>query len=259
MRVAADREGTHGSLGPIDAAGLRQQICDRLREAIWDGGLAAGSRLNEQQVADQMGVSRPPLREAIRVLEQEGLIESVPRRGAFVRMFTSQDISEIYAVRCALEGMAAELAMAAATDEIGALEEQIVRIKQAERVDLRAAIALDFEFHRSLVRLSGNSRLALLWEQVAGQLRLAITLVDPAFFQAGYVESTHGALINAIRRRDRGESVRLTRMLLDVGRSLGDRWDDEATKFRVLKEGNTTSPSTPAAPFWARSEHGNNA
>jgi DNA-binding GntR family transcriptional regulator len=212
----------------VGNSGLRQEISDILRDAIWNGRLRPGQRLNEQWLATEIGVSRPPLREAIRVLEQEGLVVSIPRRGAFVRRLAGQDIFEIYVIRCALEGMAAELLVASGiAEEITELETMIDRVEASPETDLRARIDEDLQFHRRLVQLSGNGRLALMWEEQAGQLRLALTLVDPSFFEVDYVELTHRSLVDAIARRDRDEAWRLTRMLLDVGKSLGERWDQE--------------------------------
>jgi DNA-binding GntR family transcriptional regulator len=229
------------SLRSVEVGGLRQEISDILREAIWEGTLKPGHRLNEQWLSGQLGVSRPPLREAIRVLEQEGLVVSTPRRGAFVRNLTGDDIFEIYAVRCALEGMAAELLMDHSSPEVlDELEHMIDRVESVPGGDLRAIIDQDFQFHRELVRLSGSGRLAGMWEQLAGQLRLALTLVDPAFFRPDYVELTHRPIVAAIRSRDGAEVWRLTRTLLDVGRSLRTRWSEE---FGENPESEPASPS----------------
>lgn len=219
------------SLRSVESGGLRHEINDILREAIWEGVLKPGQRLNEQKLSTEIGVSRPPLREAIRVLEQEGLVVSIPRRGTFVRDLSGRDIFEIYAVRFALEGIAAELCMEQTTPEaLEDLERQIDRVESAEDGNLRTAIDQDLDFHRALVSMSGSERLASMWESIAGQLRLALTLVDPAFFEADYVEMTHRPLIAAIRSRDAGEVWRLTRSLLEVGRSLSAGWDEQVAE-----------------------------
>jgi DNA-binding GntR family transcriptional regulator len=217
-------------LRSVETGGLRHEISDILREAIWTGVLKPGQRLSENWLAGELGVSRPPLREAIRVLEQEGLVVSIPRRGSFVRTLAGQDISEIYTVRCALEGMAAELAMDAPVHELERLDGMVLQVETWDGVSggqLREVVDRDFEFHRALVNLSGNARLVAMWEQIAGQLRLALTLVDPAFFQPDYIESTHRPLVAAIRQGDRAKVQRLSRTLLDVGRNLKDRWDSQ--------------------------------
>lgn len=221
-------KGDVGSLRAVESGGLRQEISDILRQAIWEGVLKPGQRLNEQWLSTRIGVSRPPLREAIRVLEQEGLVESIPRRGSFVRLLTGQDIFEIYTIRCALEGLAAELVMDRdAPDDLAQLEEPIDRLEEKPQEDIRGQIEDDLTFHRTLVGLSRNRRLMAIWDQLVGQIRLALTLVDPTFFAPEYVESTHRPLIEAMRRNDREEVRRLTQSILEVGRSLRERWDSE--------------------------------
>ena len=213
-------------LRPVVGTGLRHEIVGILRDAIWSGAVRPGERLNELRLSEQLAVSRPPLREAIRVLEHEGLVVSIPRRGSFVRALSGEDISEIYACRCALEGMAAELAMDVDPALLDELEDHLAWIEDGLSTGLVEVVSRDLEFHRALVRLSGNSRLVSMWEEIAGQIRLALTLVDPEFFHSDFVGSTHRALVEAIRRADRTEAQRLTRALLDVGRTLRDRWDE---------------------------------
>jgi DNA-binding GntR family transcriptional regulator len=214
-------------LRSVSSGGLRGEVVEILRDAIWHRVLKPGERLNEQALADQLQVSRPPLREAIRVLEMEGLVDSIPRRGAFVRTLDGGDILEIYTARCALEGMAAELVIERASAEaFDELETRLDAIESGESSELPSIISRDLEFHRTLMRHSGNSRLLVLWEQLASQLRLALTLVDPAFFATEYIESTHRPLLNAMRKGDQAETQQHVRELLDVGRSLKNRWDD---------------------------------
>jgi len=224
--VAGGPEPQSG-LRTVEVAGLRQEVGEALRQAIWDGVIRPGERLNEQRLAAELGVSRPPLREAIRVLEQEGLLVSVLRRGSFVRVLTGRDIAEIYTVRCALESMAAELAIDSAPEELDRLEAMVTAVESRSLTDLRPVIDDDLVFHHSVMTLGRNLRLVGMWEQLAGQIRLALTLVDPAFFERDYVESTHRPLVVAIRRGDVPEIQRLSRMLLDVGRDLEVRWEEQ--------------------------------
>jgi DNA-binding GntR family transcriptional regulator len=189
--------------------------------------LKPGQRLNEFWLARDIGVSRPPLREAIRVLEQEGLIECFPRRGCFVRTLSGQDILEVYTVRYALEALAAELLIDRNDPEaIDELESDLLGV-EPDTADLADRIDKDIEFHRALVRLSGNGRLLFMWEQLASQLRLALTLVDPALFQIEFVEATHRPLVHAIRMGDRAGARRFAQTLLSVGEGLKERWETQ--------------------------------
>ena len=216
------------TLRSVEGSGLRQEVVDIIRDAIWHGMLKPGERLNEQRLSRELGVSRPPLREAIRVLEQEGLVESQPRRGTFVCTLAGDDIMEIYTLRCALEGLAAETVAARGDEQaLGALERQI-ELEEEPGLELASLITRDLEFHRLLVYSSGNRRLAQMWDQLASQLRFALTLVDPAYFDSTYIDATHGELVRSMRTRDIEQVRALVGTLLDVGRSLQSRWDQDA-------------------------------
>jgi DNA-binding GntR family transcriptional regulator len=214
----------------IPAAGeriLRTEVADILREAIWRGQLRPGERLNELVLAEQIGVSRPPLREAIRTLEGEGLVVSKPRRGAFVKTLSSDDVLEIYSLRCALETIAAERVIDVGDPNIPYELEQRLDLVEAESAavpDLYAVISTDLEFHRTLVRAANNSRLLEMWERLVGELRLALSLIEPEFFEMDYVERTHRPLLEAIRDGDRARAREMVDGLLDVGRALQERW-----------------------------------
>jgi DNA-binding GntR family transcriptional regulator len=223
-------EGSHGvrrtgsALPSVGSSGIRQEVVEILREAIWTGTLRPGERLNEQWISREMGVSRPPLREAIRVLEQEGLVESQPRRGTFVTNLTGDDIMEIYVLRCALEATAAQTLAAQAPDEVfDELEAHLD--SRDQRLELAGLIEHDLAFHRQLVNAAGNRRLAQMWEQLASQLRLALVRVDPAFFEDAYVDATHRQLVKAMRAHDLDLVRAAVKHLLDVGEQLRNQWD----------------------------------
>lgn len=96
---------------------LRELVFESLREAIIIGKLSPGERMMEIQLAEEMGVSRTPIREAIRKLELEGLVVMIPRKGAYVAGVSLKDIADVFEIRRALEGLAAELAAERASDE----------------------------------------------------------------------------------------------------------------------------------------------
>ncbi|HEY8885215.1 MAG TPA: GntR family transcriptional regulator, partial [Chloroflexota bacterium] len=95
---------------PVQRA-LRSDVYDALRRAIITGAISSGQRINETEIGRQMQISRAPIREAIRVLEQEGLLESVPRRGTFVVSLSSADIEEVYTLRADIEARAIRRAL----------------------------------------------------------------------------------------------------------------------------------------------------
>ncbi|RYG29396.1 GntR family transcriptional regulator, partial [bacterium] len=118
----------------IDPSPLRTQVVERLREAIVDGELLVGTRLVERELIEQLGVSRPSVREALRQLESEGLIVQTPSRGVEIPVLAAKEIEEIYQVRIVVEGLAAELFALRASDEaVQDLESALVEIETARK------------------------------------------------------------------------------------------------------------------------------
>ncbi|GBF32837.1 regulator PutR [Desulfocucumis palustris] len=140
---------------------LREMVFESLREAIIQGRLKPGERLMEIQLADEMGVSRTPIREAIRKLELEGFVVMVPRKGAYVAGISVKDIVDVFEVRAALEALAAGLAAERITpDELEELERSLVVISEvSSKEDIDAIVATDTSFHELIYRASRNERL----------------------------------------------------------------------------------------------------
>lgn len=183
---------------------LRELVFEAIRQAIIDGTLEPGQRLMETQLAEELGVSRTPVREAIRKLELANFVVMIPRRGAYVADISLKDISEVFEIRGALEALAAELAAERASEEeIEQLERLLVEIgKSIEKRDVEALVALDTEFHDLLYRASRNERL----EQLLSQLREHIqrfrteTLSHPARMKVALEE--HRQIVEALAARD---------------------------------------------------------
>jgi DNA-binding GntR family transcriptional regulator len=160
---------------PIGRA-LWRELLDELEKRIVEGTLAPGQRLVEQDVAAEFGVSRGPVREAFAELARTGLLEINARRGAGVRVFTEQDIRELYELRECLEVCA--LANAGPIDEttLDRIKEKLEEAERARRSEeLTIAVAADMEFHRELCRLSSNRRLVDVWETQAAQVRVVVS------------------------------------------------------------------------------------
>lgn len=160
------------TLEPVRASSLRDAVLPALRNAILDGRLAAGTRLSESEISRAMQVSRSPVREAIAHLEQEGLAERFPNRGAFVAdVFSRRAIAELASVRNLLECFAVELSVTQSQPaDLAPLRAAIADMDQAARRRDHAAIgAADFRFHQGLVALSDNRKLCHLWREVATQ------------------------------------------------------------------------------------------
>ncbi|ADL06841.1 GntR family transcriptional regulator [Thermosediminibacter oceani] len=151
---------------------LREIVFEALREAIITGELKPGERLMEVQLAEEMGVSRTPVREAIRKLELEGLVVMIPRRGAYVSGLSLKDAADVFEVRQSLEGLAAALAAERITDEeLESLERILVEISEAaEKDDVDTVIKKDSEFHQILFKATRNDRLVQIINNLKEQI-----------------------------------------------------------------------------------------
>lgn len=142
----------------------------QLRGEILNGTMPPGTLLAESAVAEQLGVSRVPVREALFTLEREGLVEFSATGRAFVKQLTPRDFEELYLLRLALEPLAARLAAPVFRSSCQGLKQNLTAIRRAK--SLREVTRLDLEFHELIVTASGNSRLLKLWSSLRGELEL---------------------------------------------------------------------------------------
>lgn len=181
---------------------LREAVYRHLKDLLLSGRFAPGERLSEPLLAQELGVSRTPVREAFMRLAEEGLVELVPGKGARVRRFSPEEVEEVYGVRALLEGEAARLAALRATLwELGELEERLKAIDEAPREDYAEQMRRDLEFHRALVRLSGNRTLFRLYEDLLSSLAL-IRSALPTLSQEETTREEHRAILEALKARD---------------------------------------------------------
>src|SRR5712691_2512728 len=141
-----------------------------IRQAILDGRLEPGRRLKEEELARELGISRTPVREALLILQSEGLIETTPNRGAVVVTHDADDLIDLYQLRALLEGHAARQAAARISDEeIGLLRESCDRFDRIAAEDIRELVKENLLFHRAIHAAAGSARLS-------GMLRRVIEL-----------------------------------------------------------------------------------
>lgn len=197
---------------------LRQEVLTALRTAILANEISAGSRLLEADVAEKMGVSRAPVREAIRHLEQEGLVEIFPHRGAVVVGLPETEIDAIYELRAVIEGRAT----AASVDVVG--EPELARL-EALIDEMRAAIKtreveaiaeFDLQFHGLIVEWSGLTLLRHIWSSLDGLVRVrSYQALDRPGSTAKYflknAAGSHTVLVDAIRAGDPEAAASLAR------------------------------------------------
>lgn len=166
----------YGKLGPIELENykpLREVVFETLRQAIISGLFKPGERLMEVQLAEQMGVSRTPVREAIRKLELEGFVAMVPRKGAYVSGISVKDIIDVFEVRASLEGLAASLAAERITEEeLKELEKSLLQSSEViTGENINIFVEKDTNFHELLYRYSKNQRLANIITHLKEQIQ----------------------------------------------------------------------------------------
>lgn len=192
---------------------LREVVAETLREAIVNGILKPGERLMEIQLAEELGVSRTPVREAIRKLELEGFVVMIPRRGTYVADLSIKDINEVFEIRTALDVLAAGLAVERITeDELEQLERLLVEIGELiEEDDADRLVESDSQFHDILYRASRNDRLVGIINNLREQFTRfrSISIQYPGRMQKSVEE--HRRLVEAIASRDTDLAQQLAR------------------------------------------------
>jgi DNA-binding GntR family transcriptional regulator len=196
-----------------------------IREAIVDGRIPAGDQLRESRLVDMLGTSRGTVREAIRQLVQEGLVEYRMHRGVFVKSPLLQDQVDVYVAREAIEVWAARtLIESSDVLDLSALDEALSMMRSREARQKRPTeetIAADLRFHHELVRLAGSERLTRAHETFAAETRMLLRRHPPYPWRT--YASDHQELVDALRRRDPqtpnlvAEHLRLSARLLSGG------------------------------------------
>ncbi|PKO07201.1 MAG: hypothetical protein CVU41_02660 [Chloroflexi bacterium HGW-Chloroflexi-3] len=180
---------------------LADQVYENLSHAILTQKIKPGQHLVEQPLADQLAVSRISIREAIRRLAQNGLVEIIPSKGSFVVNLTAEDVKEIYQLRSALEIIALKEIMSAENHIHLSLLDQIVAkmISLEQKQDRLQGAALDNQFHRTLMNLSGLTRTIRIWEQMSTQITMVIYTVSSHYPSYEGLVERHAKLVYLIR------------------------------------------------------------
>ncbi len=184
---------------------LRDVVFTTLREAILKGELKPGERLMELQLAEKMGVSRTPIREAIRMLEQEGLAVTIPRRGAQVAGMTEKDMEDALEIRAALDELAVQLACDAITDEqLKQLKLAMKSFEESTRSgDVKRIAQADVEFHDAIYTATGNEKLVSMLNNLREQVyRYRVEYLKDEKGYPSLIEE-HEELYAGIAKRDK--------------------------------------------------------
>ena len=183
---------------------LREVIFNSLREAIIIGELKPGERLMEVQLAEKMGVSRTPVREAIRKLELEGLVDMIPRKGAHVAELSVKDIMDVLEVRASLDGLATALAAERITDdelkELRHINSQFTTY--IKRENLNGSIKKDAEFHDIIYKASRNDKLISILNNLREQVQRFRVIYLKDYSSPKNLIKEHSDILEAVNSRN---------------------------------------------------------
>lgn len=199
---AYDRGGAQ--FHAIETPDLVSRVAADITMAVREGRLRAGERLNEVHIAQQMDISRGPVREALRKLESQGLVVSRPRRGFFVRGYTQAELIEIYELRLCLELRSAEVALERMNvAALANLQARFAEMRELARKDDRVAqVEADFAFHLAIAEIAGNGRIHSLMESLSTELLAGIALVARIARDPVHNADTHLPILRAFEERD---------------------------------------------------------
>jgi DNA-binding GntR family transcriptional regulator len=181
-----------------------QDVAQSIRAAIHDGALTGGTPLVERRIAEEMGISRAPVREALRQLEEEGLVVNIPFKGWYVTEVTPKAMAEIVSLRKAIESFAAERAATLAKprdlDALGRLFAEMERAAERDAAD--DLLELHLQFHRRFYELAGHELLLQVWKTMEGQLRLYLRLHQLTYDTLPHYVKAHRPILDALVARD---------------------------------------------------------
>lgn len=198
----------------IEYQSIEDDILRSVRNAIISGRIELGRHLNESSIARQMAVSRIPIREALKKLEQEGLVTRIANRGVFVVDFDEQDVKEVFSLRSRLEAMAIEWATPKLTaEDLDALRLLIERQQAAVQArDYDELARLDLRFHEYIIIRAGHERLLKSWREIHRQCQVLLNMRFRymAEFTPDTVPVDHSTIVGAMAAGDVATAVQFT-------------------------------------------------
>ena len=206
-------------LDKIENVPLRTVVADMLRKAIINGHIKPGTPIVEMALAAQLNVSRAPVREAIQILENDGLIETEPYKGKRVKPLTPKEVEELYSLREQFEGFAIRRIIDADADVAELHIHATAMMEAAERGDFDALMSADRAFHRTIIMLANHSLLLLLWDNLFLRIQQVMALRNSANRDIRQVARNHPPIIAALEARNTALALSLIR---DHTRSAAD-------------------------------------
>jgi len=186
-------------------------IARQLRNAIIHGGIRPGAQLGEAELANRLGVSRGPLREAMQRLVQEGLLRSEPNRGLFVIELTADDVSDIYLARTAIERAAVSAILDGdpVRSSVVLAKAHAALARAAKRANSEAISDADLAFHQALVGEAKSPRLKRMHDTLLAETRMCLAALEQTDYVPADLVVEHGTIVEAVRLGDRRRAERL--------------------------------------------------
>jgi DNA-binding GntR family transcriptional regulator len=197
----------------FDSKLMSEKIADVLRENVISGNIKGGEKLNESQLSDSLNISRPPIREAFRILATEGLITLVPRKGAFVSELSIREVKEIYEMKSMMESFATRLAISILDEkEISEIDSILdLMKKEIKKNNFKEIQRLNIEFHRKIIKMSKNQKLIHFYESIVLPIRRyqRLGLSAPSSWEISLTE--HRNIVEAIKSKNIKLAEKLSR------------------------------------------------
>ena len=189
---------------PIGRTALAVEISNHLRQMIFEGALEPGEKVREKLLTEQFGVSRTPLREALKVLAAEGLLELIPNRGAVITRQSPDELDEVFGVLAVLEGLAGELAAKAASDEdLARVSDMTRQLRQSfDNADRPEYFRINQAIHRAILEAASNDTLARSHELLAYRAQRARYQANLTPERWRVAVEEHEAIAEALEARD---------------------------------------------------------
>jgi DNA-binding GntR family transcriptional regulator len=215
-----DRHGEPSLVDSVAPPRLVDSALNAVRNSIFEGRIGPGERLLEVQLARQLGISRGPLREALHLLEKDGIIYSLPRRGKFVQQLDLETVDEVYSLRTVLEAFAVERFVEdRKLEDLTRLEAALDPMQEAaEAGDVRLVARRDIEFHQAIIEIAHHSLLTAAWrDNISGKMHVLINITEKTHRPLDDVLRRHSAIIEGLRSGTRESVTALIRSHIDDG------------------------------------------
>jgi len=179
---------------------IAQEVATDIKRAIVNGMIKPGEKINETQIARDMGISRSPVREALHMLKKEGVVVSIPYKGTFVNLLGKKDLEDMYTIRGLLEAYAIEKVIENKNEKIlRCLRKNVEDIeKDVEKKQLKDLVSKDIEFHRNVCIFSGNKKLIDIWDGFQTQIEVLINLESGFYERFQLLAVEHRELLSLI-------------------------------------------------------------